>query len=97
MDQKNAEQRGIRILNDIRMFFTPTKQIYSKYVERINMWKKMGEGERASISKAGLVTLLDIEWKELDHGSLVEFFNIFVFKRYEIYFEIEGIVYVVNK
>ncbi len=33
------------------------------------MWKKMGKGEEAQANKVGLVTLLDIEWKELDHDS----------------------------
>ncbi len=49
------------------------------------MWKKMGKGEEAQASKVGLVTLLDIEWKELDHDNLVEFLNTFVIKGSEIY------------
>ncbi len=55
MDQKTLEPRGIRIPNDKRMFFTPTKQSYSKHVEKIDMWKKMGEGEEGWARKAGLV------------------------------------------
>jgi hypothetical protein len=41
--------------------------------------------------------LLDIEWKELDHGSLVEFVNTFVVKGFNICFGKEHIVYVINK
>jgi hypothetical protein len=61
------------------------------------MWKKMGEGEEAWANKVGLITLLDIEWKELDHGSLLEFMNNFVIKRFDIYFGRKLIVYVISK
>jgi hypothetical protein len=61
------------------------------------MWKKMGEGKETWANKVGLVTLLDIEWKEPDHGALVEFLNIFVIKESEIYFGRRGIMYVINK
>jgi hypothetical protein len=37
------------------------------------MWKKMGKKEEAWASMVGLVMLLAIEWKELDHDALVEF------------------------
>jgi len=47
-----------------KFFFTPTKCSYSKEMERLEMWKKMGEQEKAWASKVGLVTLLIIEWKE---------------------------------
>lgn len=40
------------------------------------MLKKMGKGEEAWASKMGLITLLDIDQKELDHDNLVEFLNI---------------------
>jgi hypothetical protein len=73
MDQKTSEERGIRIQDVTKLFFTLTKQSYSKHVERIEMWKKMGEGEQAWASKARLITLLDIEWNELNHDNLVEF------------------------
>jgi hypothetical protein len=79
------------------MLFTPTKQSYSKQVERIDMSKKMGEGEEAWASKACLVTLLDIEWKESNHGALMEFLKKIVIKGFEIYFGTEGIMYVINK
>jgi hypothetical protein len=46
MDEKTLEYRGIKILNK-RIFFIPSKQNYSKHVERIEMWKKMGEGQEA--------------------------------------------------
>jgi hypothetical protein len=58
MDQKTLEQRGISIPDDRRMFFTPTKQSYSKHVEKINMWKKMGEGKEGWASKTSLVTFV---------------------------------------
>jgi hypothetical protein len=60
MDEKTLEYRGIKILNERRLFFIPTKHNYSKHVERVEMWKKMGEGEEAWVSKARLVTLLNI-------------------------------------
>jgi hypothetical protein len=41
MDKKTLEYKGIKILNYKIMFFTPTKQNYSKHVEKINVWKKM--------------------------------------------------------
>jgi hypothetical protein len=97
MDYNILEQRGIRIPNDRRLFFTPTKQSYSKQVERIEMWKKMGKGEETWASKACLITLLDIEWKELDHEALVELLNTFVIKGSEIYFGRRNIMYVINK
>jgi hypothetical protein len=56
-----------------------------KQVERIEMWKKMGKGEEAWASKACLVTLLDIDWKELDHEALVELLNTFVIKESKIF------------
>ncbi len=49
------------------------------------MWKKMGKGEEAWASKACLVTLLDIDWKELDHEALVELLNTFVIKESKIF------------
>jgi hypothetical protein len=59
MDHKTLKQRAIRIPNELRrLFFTPTKQSYSKQVEKIEMWKKMGKGEEALASIASLVTLL---------------------------------------
>ncbi len=71
MDQKTLENKGIGILDVTRLFFTPTKQSYSKHVERIKMWLKMGKGEKTWAHKARLVTLLDIEWKEPNHDNLV--------------------------
>ncbi len=56
------------------------------------MWKKVGKGEEAWTNKACLVTSLDIEWKELNHGALVKFLNIFVIKGFEIYFGRKGIM-----
>jgi hypothetical protein len=38
MDQKTSENKGIGIPDVTRLFFTPTKQSYSKHVERIKMW-----------------------------------------------------------
>ncbi len=40
----------------------------------------MGEGKEAWANKVGLVTLLDIELKEPNHGALMEFLNTFVLK-----------------
>jgi hypothetical protein len=40
------------------MFLTPTKQNYSKHVEKIDMWKRMGKGEEGWASKASLVTFV---------------------------------------
>jgi hypothetical protein len=57
----------------------------------------MGEGKEAWGNNVGLVTLLYIEWKELDHGFLVEFVNTFVIKGFDIYFGRESIVYVISK
>ncbi len=48
--------------------------------------EKDGKGEEAWASKACLVTLLDIEWKELNHEALVELLNVFFIKGFEIYF-----------
>ncbi len=45
----------------------------------------MGKGEEAWASKACLVTLLDIDWKELDHEALVELLNTFVIKESKIF------------
>jgi hypothetical protein len=97
VDQKTLEQRGIRIPNVTRLFFTPTKQSYSKHVEIIKMWKNMGDSEQTWASKARLVTLLDIEWNELNHDNLVEFLNTFMIKANEICFGRKGVVYVIGK
>lgn len=40
---------------------------------------------------------MDIERKSPDHGSLVEFLNSFVIKGSKIFFEKEGIMYVISK
>ncbi len=56
MDQKTLKQRGIKNPDDKRMFFTLTKQNYSKHIEKKYIWKKMGEGEKAWANKVGLVT-----------------------------------------
>jgi hypothetical protein len=79
-------ERRIEIPNENKYFFTPTKHSYSKEVERLKMWKKMGEQEEAWASKVGLVTLLTIEWKEPYIDALVEFLNTFVIKKSMIYF-----------
>ncbi len=97
MDQKTLKHIRIRIPNVTRFFFIPTKQSYSKQVEIIKMWKKMGEGEETWASKASLVTLLVIDQKEPNHDNLVEFLNIFVIKGSKIYFGRRGIVYVIGK
>ncbi len=97
MDQKTLKHKRIRIPNVTRFFFIPTKQSYSKQVEIIKMWKKMGEGKETWASKASLVTLLDIDQKEPNHDILVEFLNIFVIKGFKIYFGRKGIVSVIGK
>jgi len=56
-----------------------------------------GRRKKTWANKVGLVTLLDIEWKELDLGALVEFLNTFVIKGSKIYFGRKGIMYVINK
>jgi hypothetical protein len=40
MDQKSLENKRIKIPNVTRLFFTPTKQSYSKHVERIKSGKR---------------------------------------------------------
>jgi hypothetical protein len=45
MDQKTLKHKRIRIPNEIKLVIIPTKQSYSKQVEIIKMWKKVGEGE----------------------------------------------------
>jgi hypothetical protein len=66
-------------------------------VERLKVWKKMGVKEEAQASNVGLVTLLAIKWKELDHDALVEFLNTFVIKGSEIYFGRRKIMYVISE
>jgi hypothetical protein len=56
-----------------------------------------GRKKKVWVSKVGLVMLLAIEWKELDHDALVEFLNTFVIKGSEVYFGRKNIVYVINK
>jgi hypothetical protein len=57
----------------------------------------MGNKEEAWASKVGLVTLLAIEWKEPNHDALVQKFNTFVIKEFEIYFEKKNKMYVISK
>ncbi len=60
----------------------------------------MEEDERKKkvwASKVGLVMLLVIEWTELDHDALLEFFSTFVIKGSKVYFGRKNIVYVINK
>jgi len=90
-------ERKIKILDENKFFFTPTKHSYSKEVKRLKMWKKMGEQEEAWASKVGLVTLLTIEWKEPYLDAFVEFLNTFVIKETMIYFGKMNIVYVSSK
>jgi hypothetical protein len=49
MDQKILKHKRIRISNVIKLVFTPTKQSYSRQVEIIKMWKKVGEGEETGL------------------------------------------------
>jgi hypothetical protein len=58
---------------------------------------KDGKGKGTWASKARLVILLDIEWKEPNHDNLVELLNIFVIKRNEIFFGRRGVIYVISK
>jgi hypothetical protein len=65
-----------------------------------NRWKKWRCGRkwgkrRGLGHRVGLVTLLAIEWKELDHD--VEFLSTFVIKGSKIYFGRKNIVYVISK
>jgi hypothetical protein len=46
----------------------------------MEVWKHIGETKEAWPSKVGIVTLLAIEWKELDNDALIEFLNTFVIK-----------------
>jgi hypothetical protein len=48
-------------------------------------------------SKESLIIVIDIERKELDHGYLVEFLNMFVIKGFKIFFEKERIMYVISR
>jgi hypothetical protein len=50
----------------------------------------MGEGEEAWASKASPITLLNIEWKERNHGSLVELLNTLLIKGSKKHFGREG-------
>jgi hypothetical protein len=54
------------------------------------MWEK----EKAWPNKVRLVTLLAIDYNELDHEALVEFLNTFVIKGFEIYFGRRNVAYV---
>jgi len=49
MDQKTLKHKRIKIPNVIKLVFTPTKQSYSKQVEIIKMWKKVGEGKKTCV------------------------------------------------
>jgi hypothetical protein len=42
MDRQIFTKRGIKILDKNIYFFTPTKQSYSKYVEKPEEWKQTG-------------------------------------------------------
>ncbi len=97
MDQQTLAKWGIKILDENKYFFTPTKRSYFKQVERLEASKQIGNKEQAQASKVGLITLLAINWKELDHDALVEFLNTFVIKGCEIYFGKRNIMYVINK
>ncbi len=46
MDQKTLVKRGIKILDENKYFLTLTKKCYSKQVERLEVWKKMGKKEK---------------------------------------------------
>lgn len=46
-------EKGLKYLYENKYFKTLTKQ-----VERLEVWKKMGEKEKARTNKVGLVTLL---------------------------------------
>ncbi len=66
-------------------------------MERLEVWKKMGVKRKAWASNIGLVTMLAIKWKELDHDALIEFLNTFVIKGSEIYFSKRNIMYVISE
>jgi hypothetical protein len=93
MDQQTLAERGIKILDENIYFFKLTKHNYSKYVERTKVWKQIGETKEAWASKVGIITLLAIEWKELNNDALIEFCD----QRFEIYFGRWNIVYVISK
>jgi hypothetical protein len=57
---------------------------------------KTSINEQAWASKATLITLLDIEWNELNHDNLVEFLNTFMIKGNEICFGRRDVVYVIG-
>jgi len=42
MDQQTLAKMGINNLDNNIYFFTPTKQSYSKQLERLEVWKQMG-------------------------------------------------------
>jgi hypothetical protein len=44
---KNSKKREIKIPNENKYVFTPTKYSYFKHVERLKVWKKMGEKEES--------------------------------------------------
>ncbi len=96
MDQQILGERGIKIPNENKCFFTTTKQSYFNQVPRLEVWKQKRNTKEAQASKVGLITLLAINQKELDHDALIEFLNIFVIKKCEIYFGRRNIVYVIS-
>ncbi len=61
--------------DEIRYFFTPTKQNYNSNLKNILLWTSFGEEEKAWANKAGLVDLFEVEWKTPCHNILVEFLN----------------------
>jgi len=75
------EQKGIKILDVIKLSFYSNQIKLCQTCGENRMWKKMGSREEETrANKGGLLTFLDIEWNELDHENLVEFQNIFLLK-----------------
>jgi hypothetical protein len=60
-------------------------------VEIMEVWKQIGEAKELWVNKVGIVTLLTIEWKELDNDASIEFLNTFVIK--DLIFILVGGIY----
>ncbi len=57
----------------------------------MEVWKQIGEAKELWVNKVGIVTLLTIEWKELDNDASIEFLNTFVIK--DLIFILVGGIY----
>ncbi len=59
--------------DEIRYVITPTKHSYNSNLNNILLWTSSREEERPQANKAGLVGIIEIEWKTPRHNILVDF------------------------